>query len=268
MWSISRPRVSSLTRLEHLVQRQRRFRRQHEKFDADRVCQRCASAAFWRRSSGHPASLRPRPWFRQTTASRRIHPIGAGGHRWSASALAYCITCPLWSVRHHLLGPDVIAATAGELDTVEGLFAAILGTHEEPEICFKATMNTTNPTAPTAMPAIATPRGPSLVRVIRLSAITPRTMPTIDPMPHRKPNPEDTSDQYASVVAEDDPHAPAMKAIHSPAMNTTGAEAGADASRPAVNSSAAPDSPADPASARWEAARIPRIADFRSSHPE
>ena len=87
---------------------------------------------------------------------------------------------------------------------MERLFAAILGTHEEPEICFKATMNTTNPTAPTAMPAIATPRGPSLVRVIRLSAITPRTMPTIDPMPHRKPIPEDTSDQYARLLAEYD----------------------------------------------------------------
>ena len=70
-------------------------------------------------------------------------------------------------------------------------------------------------------------------------------------------------------------YTPAMEAIHRPALNTTGAEAGAgagagvvaDASRPAVNSSAAPDSPADPASARWEAARIPRIADFGSTHP-
>jgi hypothetical protein len=68
----------------------------------------------------------------------------------------------------------------------------------------KTAMSTTNVTAPTAMPAIASPRPPSLVRLIWLSAITPKTMPTIDPMPHRMPIPEDTSDQIASRLVEDD----------------------------------------------------------------
>ena len=53
---------------------------------------------------------------------------------------------------------------------------------------------------PTTMPATARPQPPWRVCLIWLSAITPRTIPTMAPMPQSRPTTDATNDAIANVL--------------------------------------------------------------------